>query len=484
MLNIGWVELVLIGLPALVLLGGALLVAKQYKRCPSNKVLVIYGQVGGEKTARCIHGGGAFIVPMIQGYAFLPLEPMTLNVDLRGALSKTNIRVNVPSNFTIAISTKDGVLDNAAERLLGLSHAQLVAQAQEIIFGQLRLVVASLTIEEINQDREKFLNLIAQNVDAELNKIGLEVINVNITDVTDESGYIQAIGQKSAAQAIQQAQVDVAEQERQGAIGVEGARRQQVVAVSQQRAEAAVGQKDADRMQRIQVAAANANAVGGENDSRAQIAESEARYQVRRAEAARQGKMAEANAERDVLRVQKEAEVARLEAGELARQEVEKRKAEIEAEADAQKIRLVAAGEADRVRLTYLAEAEGTQKVLEAKAEGYRHLISAAGGQAGDAATLLMLEKVQDIVREQVKAVASLKIDSIVVWDGGGGANQPGTAKFLRDFVGMASPLHGVAQQTGLRLPDFLGTMATTAAKPAASGPESGNGRVPQTPES
>ena len=467
---VGLLDLVLVGVPVLVLFGAATLLATQYKRCPSNQVLVIYGKVGGEKTARCIHGGGAFVVPMIQGHAHLPLEPMTLGVNLRAALSKTNIRVSVPSNFTVAISTKAGVLQNAAERLLGLRPQQISELAQEIIFGQLRLVVASLTIEEINQDREKFLKLIAENVDTELNKVGLEVINVNITDVTDESGYIQAIGQKAAAEAIAQAEIDVAIQQRKGAIGVESAKRDRAVAVSEQQAQAEAGQKAAERNQRIQVAAANAEAVIGENTSNAHIADSAAQLEVKRAEATRLGKMAEAGAERDVLRVQKEAEVARLESVELAKQEVEKRKAEVQAEAEAQTVRLVAQGQADAVRARYEAEAEGTRKVLEAKADGYRRLIEAAGGDANQAATLLMLEKVEGIVKEQVKALANLKIDSIVVWDGGAGGDSS-TTKFLRDFVGTVSPLHGLAKKTGLKLPDFLGAVEDGS---AATGKKAG----------
>ena len=455
----GMIELVLVVVPVLILLGAAMLVARQYRRCPSNRVLVIFGKVGGEKTARCVHGGGAFIVPMIQGYAMLSLEPMTLGVNLRGALSKTNIRVNVPSNFTVAVSTRPGVLQNAAERLLSLAPKQIAEVAAEIIFGQLRLVVASLTIEEINQDREKFLNSIAQNVDVELHKVGLEVLNVNITDITDESGYIHAIGKKAAAEAVAQAEIDVAQQERTGAVGVETARRARAVAVAQQQAESSSGQKEAHRDQRIRVAAADAAARTGENTAAVEVADSAAQLAVKRAEAARLGQVAEAAAERDVLRVRKEAEVARLEVQELAKQEVDKRRTEIAAEAQAQQIRRVAQGEADAVRARLFSEAEGARRVLEAKAEGYRKLIEAAGNSSGDAATFLLLEKMESIVKEQVKAVAGLKIDNIVVWDGGAKNGDSSTAKFLRDFVGTVSPLHGLAKSTGLKLPNFLGSV-------------------------
>src|SRR5688572_11253612 len=144
----------------LMLLFFVVFVIKQYKRCPSNRVLVIYGKVGGQKASKCLHGGGAFVVPLIQDYAYLSLEPMVIDIPLEGALSLNNIRVNVPSTFTVGISTDPVMMNNAAERLLNLPVQAVREQAQDIILGQLRLVIATLTIEEINKDREKFMKLI------------------------------------------------------------------------------------------------------------------------------------------------------------------------------------------------------------------------------------------------------------------------------------------------------------------------------------
>ena len=170
--------------------------AKLYRRCPSNKVLVVYGRVGGSKTVQCYHGGGTFVWPLIQGYAFLDLTPRTIHIPLKGALSHQNIRVNVPSTFTIAVGLTPDVMNNAAVRVLDLDIKTLELMATEIIVGQLRLTVASLRIEEINQDRERFLESIKKNIEPELHKIGLTLLNVNITDITDESEYIESIGKK------------------------------------------------------------------------------------------------------------------------------------------------------------------------------------------------------------------------------------------------------------------------------------------------
>src|SRR5690349_23011767 len=220
--------------------------ATRYKRCPSDKILVVYGKVGAGQSARCIHGGGAFIWPLIQDYSYMTLTPMTIAIPLQKALSLQNIRINVPSTFTIGISTEEAIMYNAAERMLGLAQDDVENMAKEIIFGQLRLTVASLTIEQINQDREKFLDAIRRNVSPELNKIGLYLINVNITDITDESGYTESIGKKAASEAINQAKIDVSDQDRKGSIGEAEQVRERTIKVSQHLAESEKGKKQAE----------------------------------------------------------------------------------------------------------------------------------------------------------------------------------------------------------------------------------------------
>jgi flotillin len=479
------------------------ILVKQYKRCPSNRILVVYGKVGGQRAARCIHGGGTFVVPLLQSYAFLTLEPTTIDIELKSALSKKNIRVNVPSTFTIGVSTDPNIMNNASERLLGLDEHHVNTQAKDIILGQMRLVIATLSIEEINQDREKFLDLVNKNVNFELNKIGLEMINVNIRDITDESGYIEALGQKAAAEAINQAKIEVAAAERSGAIGeaenlrardvevaqqnsqsatgtkaaerdqrvqvakleAEGvageasASKEQEIAIAQQRALSIEGTKKAEAHQRIQVASLEASAIEGENESKARIADYEATLEQRRALAKRSGEVAMAEATRDVLMAEKEAEIARLEKLEVARQIVEQTKVEIDADAEAERLRRVARGAADGVLAKYTAEAEGIRKVLTAKAEGYQLLLNACGDRKDVAPALLMIEQLPALIAEQVKAIQNLKIDKITVWDGAGGGKDASssTAGFLRGMIGSLPPIHDLAKQAGIELPEFLG---------------------------
>jgi flotillin len=443
---------------ALILIAVFAFIANQYKRCPSNKIIVVYGKTGGEKTAKCVHGGGTFIIPLIQDYGVLSLEPMTTDIDLKGALSKGNIRVAVPSTFTFGISTDPKIMINAAERLLGLTKIDVITQASDIILGQLRLAIATLTIEEINQDREKFLEQINANVNTELNKIGLEIINVNIKDITDESGYIDAIGKKAAAEAINKAKVEVAQQEKLGAVGEASANKEKEVQVAEQTAQTQIGRTNAEKEQRIKTAELEAQAVEGENISKANIAEYNATLSVKQADAYREGEVAKANAQRDVLLAQKEQEEAKLKKEELARQEVEKLKIQVQADAEAEKARRIALGEADAIKAKYFAEAEGVKAVLEAKAKGYQDLVKISNNRPEIATSFLMIEKIEKIVEKQVDAIKNIKFDKITVWDGGtGSANGSTTANFMKDLIKALPAMHDLAGQAGIELPQILG---------------------------
>jgi len=482
----GFMALAVMGPVLLLLLFFIVFVAKRYKRCPSNKVLVIYGKVGVNQAAKCLHGGGKFVLPLIQDHAFLNLEPMVIDIPLEGALSLNNIRVNVPATFTVGISTDPVLMNLAAERLLLLNEKKVQEQAQDIILGQLRLVIATLSIEEINKDREKFMNLINENVADEINKVGLTLINVNIRDITDESGYIEAIGKRAAAEAINRAKVDVAQQERDGATGQKDAERDQRVrvaeleavaiqgevksrrdyeiATAEREAETVAAKKNAEQQQRIQVASAESQAVQGENTSQAEIADSNAKLAEVRAEAKRRGDVADAEAAKAIYLAQRERELARLSKEDLAQQEIEKQRIEIAAEAEAERARRVARGEADAILAKYTAEAAGTQKVLEAKAEGYERLILACTENPQIASTLLMIEQLPTLVAEQVKAIQNLKIDKITVWDSGSGSKggRGSTANFLSSLIGSLPAMHDLAEQAGIELPAVLGKVEKT----------------------
>lgn len=449
----------------LILVAAVMFFAQRYKRCPPDQIMVIYGRTertadGRPKPSKTLHGGASLVWPLIQDYAYISLKPMTINIDLRGALSLQNIRINVPSTFTIGVSTEPTIMANAAERLLGFRVEDIEEMAKEIIFGQLRLTVATLTIEQINQDRDSFLELIQKNVGQEMRKVGLYLINVNIADITDESDYIESIGKKAASTAVEQARVDVANAERDGAIGKAEADRTREIQVAQNNAEAEKGRKAAQADQRVYVEQQEAMAVGGENAAQAEIARANADLAEAEASAKQRADVATAQAEAEIAKAKYDEEEQSLRASEIARETIAKQQVEIAAEAEAERQRRIARGEADAILAKYEAEAEGVKQVLEAKAQGYSNLVSSASGDPKAAATLLMVEKIEDMVSAQTEAIRNLKIDKITVWDSGNDKDgNSATSNFVSSLVQSLPPIHDVAKMSGVELPDYLGSM-------------------------
>ena len=433
-------------------------ILSRYRKCPSDKILVIYGKVGSDKngqarSAKCVHGGAAFIMPIIQSYQFMDLTPISINVDSKNALSKQNIRVDVPSRFTVGISTEPGIMQNAAERLLGLRMNEIQELAKDIIFGQLRLVVATMEIEEINNDRDKFLVAVSNNVEIELKKIGLRLINVNVTDINDESGYIEALGKEAAAKAINDAKKSVAEKDRDGEIG----------------------QANAQRDQRIQVAAANALAIKGENESKIEVAQSEALRREKEAESMRLATAAEAvqaaKAKEEAYIAQQQAEQTRAaletatqQADVIVKAKIAKEQAEIEAEAKAEVARRTAKGEADALFAKMEAQARGAQEILVKQADGMRELVNAAGGNADSAIKLILANNMEELMKIQVEAIKNIKIDKVTVWDGGsnGENGKTATADFISGIMKAIPPMGEMFNQAGMELPKFLGEKIDT----------------------
>jgi flotillin len=489
-----------IGAVALVLASLVILFVTRYKRCPANKVLVISGKVGEGRSAKVLSGGGTFVWPVIQEAAFLELTPHQIDINLTDALSAENIRVRVPSQVTVAIGDTEPYQQNAALRLLNLPPRSIVELAQNIIFGQMRQVIAQMRIEEINVDRDTFRGNIEHAIEPELSKIGLKLINVNIKDLNDESGYIEAIGQKAGAGAVNRARGDVAEEERLGEtrvaqanqqkfiavanaerereIGVKSAERDTAVQVAELDRETAVAQQraaylrdteiaQADQERRVAVSDANAVAVEGETQAKARVAAANAELHVREADAYQKGetrkRIAEAAVQEEENRAQAKAALAdadRIEAERRAELEAparaEKAKRIVEAEARAESLRLEAIGQAQATFAQLEAEARGEFEKLSKKAEGLRQIVDAAGG-AESAYRLLMLEHIDHLANTAAKAISNIKFDKVVMWggangDGGAGA---GVSSFITDLMKSLPPaLHTMMDIGGVKIPD------------------------------
>ena len=438
----------------ILIMSMVLIFATRYKKCPPDKIMVIHGRIrkrnadGSKKSAICIHGGAKMVWPFVQGFQYISLTPMSISVDLKNALSRQNIRIDVPSRFTVGVSTEPAIMQNAAERLLELSLDEIQELAKDIIFGQLRLIIATMDIEEINTDRDKFLAAVSSNVETELKKIGLRLINVNVTDINDESGYIDALGKEAAAKAINDAKKSVAEKNRDGS----------------------VGEANALMDQRIQVADANQKAIAGENESQAKVSQSNASRREVEAESLRRAtaaeKIAAAKALEDAYAAEQKAEQARaekekatLEADVIVKAQIEKQEKEIQAEAQAEMLRREARGEADAIYAKMEAEARGVEAMLNKQAEGFRRMVDAAGGNPDSAVKMMISDKLENLVKTQVEAISNLKIDKITVWDSAGAKDgKSSTSNFLSSLMQSVPPLNELFDLAGMKLPEYLGT--------------------------
>jgi flotillin len=427
----------------------------RYQRCSPNEVIVVFGLTGSKK-AKLVHGGGTFVWPIIQEFRTLQLEPFAVEVPLEKALSLEKVRVSVPSVFTLAVGTEQNVMYNASLRLLDMDHDGIEHQALEIITGQLRQVIASMTIEQINRDRERFENTIRSHVGKELEKVGLVLINVNITNIEDDSGVIEAMGRKATAEVVQRAEVDVATHNKEGAIGK-----------SLQERDMQIGVAENEQMSAVRTAELYATQQQGENTAAKTIAESNSELQIAKASAYERGEVKERQAKAAVLEAESRA-LAQSALAEAERVEAEKRsefeapakamkaKIIVDSEAQAEQSRIEAEGEAQAAFLKYEAEARGNYELLARKAEGLGMIVRESGGPQ-EAFRLMMIDSVPHLAETSAKAISNIKFDKVVVWDGGnsGGGNGDGgggptaTSNFIRGMTHGLPPAMDVLRHVG-----------------------------------
>jgi flotillin len=486
---------------ALVIASLVMVFVKYFKRCPANQVLVISGKVGTGQSAKIISGGGTFVVPVLQEWAFLDLTPLQIDINLMDALSLENIRVQVPSQVTVAVGDTEEYQRNAGARILNLSPQEISAMAANLIFGQMRQVIASMRIEDINRDRDQFRSNIEHALEPELKKIGLKLINVNIKDLNDSSGYIEAIGREAGARAVNKAKGDVAVQEKLGAIAVAQANQEKDTEVANAERTREIGVKTAERDtsiriadldrekevaqqraqfsrdteiaaadqdRRIAVAAANAQAIEGEAQAQARIAAANAELQVAQAASYEQGETRKRIAEAAVQEAENRArakaalaEAERIENERRAALEAPARAAKakeiVEAEAAGQSRRIQAEAEAAATYAQLEAAARGDYEMLSKKAEGLKRIVDACGGPEA-AYRMLMIEHIPVLADKAAEASSNIKFDKVVMWGGAGpNGSASGVTNFVTDLMGTLPPaLHTMLNIGGVSVADGM----------------------------
>ena len=328
----------------------------RYRRCASDEILVVFGKAGkkiqtnpttGKKEtvvlpSKIIHGGGTFVFPVIQDWRKMSLKPIQIQTSVVGVSSQM-IKVGIPVTLTTGIGTTDTLMHNAASRFLTAKPQEISDQIKDILIGEMRSLMATMTTEEINADRLKFLGKAKENIETELNKVGFSIININNADITDDANYIKNLGKKAATKAQAQAEADIAEEEKKGQIqiaettkekeiAVAAAERERATKVAQTRQEQEV--KVAEINQEKEIKLAEADKIK-ESGVASQIAEKTANIAKAQAEAEAAKAAREAEAAASVAKSEAEAESAKAEAE--ASKQIRIAKAEQEQEAETQR---------------------------------------------------------------------------------------------------------------------------------------------------
>jgi flotillin len=421
----------IIGVLIFVILLTIVGILSRYRKCKSDEILVIYGKTGGNKSSKCIQGGAAFVIPVLQGYAYMSLKPLQFECNLQKALSSQNIRVDVPTTVTVGISTEPDVMQSAAERILGLGRNEIEDLVKDIVYGQMRTIIADMTIEKLNADRDEFLMKAKGLIDTELRKIGLYLININITDIRDEAGYIVQLGKKDQAKAINQANIEIANAEREGEtkvaeqlkiknsviaetkkdeqIAIANAQRDQSISVAQAESERDSKVAEAMKDRDISVANYDSQARIGEIEATKKVTVSNAELEVIRAES--QGKALSAD-ERAKAEIDKNKELARKEAEEARAKRTEAAlKAEQIVPAEIAKQQKLIDAQAYQLKLEKEAEANANQQRIEA--QGRADACAAEGKGKGEAVKAEGLAQA-DVIREQGLAKAAAEKASLM----------------------------------------------------------------------
>jgi flotillin len=427
---------ILIG--ALAVLGLLTLIGilSRFRRCKSDEILVIYGKTGGKKSSKCIQGGAAFVVPILQGYAYMSLKPLQFECNLQKALSSQNIRVDVPTTVTVGISTEPDIMQAAAERILGLKRNEIEDLVKDIVYGQMRTIIADMTIEKLNSDRDEFLVKAKGLIDSELRKIGLYLININITDIRDEAGYIVALGKKDQAKAINQANVEISTAEREGEtqvaeqlkiknatvaetkkeelIAIANAQRDQSISVAQAESERDSKVAEAKKNRDINVARYDSEARVGEIEAAKAITVTSAELEVIKAQSQSLALSAD---ERAKAEIEKNKELARREAEEARakRTEAALRAEQIVPSEIAKQQKLIDA-EAYKLKLEKEAEANANKRRIEA--QGLADATAAEGKGKGEAITAEGLAQAKVIEQQGLAKAAAEKASLLAQAEG------------------------------------------------------------------
>ncbi len=473
---------VFLGIVILVLLVAYL--GSRYKVAGANEALVRSGRAtplgGGESGLKVIVGQGVVVLPLFHKIGKLKLTARQINVNLADAVSRQGIKVAVQGVATFKIGRDDESIRNAAERFLDSQDAEVDSIVKNVLEGSLRSIVGTLTIEELNLDRQKFQQAVQDAAKGDLATSGLQIDSFTIQAIRDESGYMDLIGQQETARRERDARMAKASADQEAAVREAEADQIKI------NAERDVSLRRAETEMQIQAADARAAQAGPLAQAEAQQevtrkqtelaqleadrvqknliastvrpAEADAEAQIRRAEGDKQARIAaaQADAERVKLAGQAEASVS------VTKGEAQARITEVNAEATAKQTTLEGNAEAGIV----LSKGEAEAKALALRAEAYRQFNEAAVIQT-------VLSMLPEIVRAAAEPMG--RIGSLTVLSNDGASELVKTT--TRTVAEAGATVKGL---TGLDIPAFLGSAMGVAGKDDDEDPSGGGGGSPR----
>ncbi|MCV7383474.1 flotillin family protein [Mycolicibacter longobardus] len=431
----------------LLLVGLPMIYVKNYIKVPPNEVAVFTGR-GQPKVVR---GGARFRMPGIERVDIMSLEPFNVSINLQNALSNNGVPVNVEAVGLVRIGSADEAVQTAVQRFLTSDLDGLQRQINDILAGSLRGITATMTVEDLNSNRDTLARSVVEEAGTDLARIGMEVDVIKIAGISDRNGYLESLGQRRIAEVKRDATVGTAEAERDAQIRSAKARQEGAVAQAEaDTAIAAANQKRDVELARLraQTEAENAQAdqagplahARAEKDVGIAVEQAEAaRVQARIEVEQRRAEQAQAALQADVIapaEAQRQADIARAEGQRqsailAAQAQAEAARQAGEAQADARKaaadaLRVERQAEADGARASLVAEAEGTKAKLLAEAEGKKEIANALNSYSAEAARMLMLPDVLASVVQATQAAAAplSDIERLSIVGGAGDAQE------------------------------------------------------------
>ena len=440
-----------------------LVYVKNYIKVPPNEVAVFTGR----GTPKVVRGGARFRVPGIERVDIMSLEPFNVSINLQNALSNNGVPVNVEAVGLVRIGSSEEAVQTAVQRFLTSDLNELQRQINEILAGSLRGITATMTVEDLNSNRDTLARSVVEEAGGDLARIGMEVDVLKIAGISDRNAYLESLGQRRIAEVKRDAAIGTAEAERDAQI--QSAKARQAGSVAQAEADTAIASANQKRDVELARLRAQTEAENAQADMAGPLANARAQKDVgiatEQAEAARvtarieveqrRSEQATAALQADVIapaEAQRQADIARAEgqrrsailaaeaqaesAIRAGQAQADARKAaadalrvEKQAEADSLQAKLVAeaAGKkelADALRVEQLAEAAGIEAKLVAEATGKKEIAAALNSYTADAARMLMLPDVLNSVVKATEAASAplAEIDRLSIIGGAGDA--------------------------------------------------------------